>query len=286
MLLLLLACQEPFNVQRKDLGPLRIAAMGVEEGVARAAVWSGEGLFHSQTPTLTWSLDGQTLGEGFQVAVPGEGSLELQVESGGEVLYGTVQIGVGPTLTSFERLAVEVDEVDLEARLELAEAPLTAPSEDVRIRLESDASVVRWMSAGGEGTLMELEEQAADVLGEELVFDDGEVLERSPLEPAVLTQLVLLMDGEGGNSWTWIDVPSGLDPSSFVEHQGRLIASEDSGLLGATIGPEGNLEELAPALIEEHEATCGPAPFELSWLVEGRCGLDQVQGQRVVFETW
>ena len=290
MLLLALACQDPFDVRRKDLGPYRIAAMGVHEGVASAAIWSGEGMFHSTTPTLTWTLDGQHLGEGFEVEVPEDGLLELEVANGaGEVLYGQLEVGAAPALPDFDRFAVTVDEVGLEARRALDESPLEGSTTGVRIRLEAvDGVEARWMSAMGEGTLLELEPFAADVVAEEIVFDDGEIVERTAIEPLMAHQLVLLMDGQGGNRWTWIDAPLLLD-GPFVRHEGRLLAHDEvfTGLASVTIGPEGTLVgPLEPATEDDHEATCGPAPFRLAWIVEGRCGLDQVEGQTVVIELW
>jgi len=287
MLFLLLACQEPFDVRRKDLGPFRIAAMGVQDGVARAVVWSGEGMFHSHTPALRWTLDGEPLGEGFEVGASSSGLLGLEVENAeGELLFGEVLVGPPPALPGFERLAVDIDELDLEARRQAEESELSGPTQAVRVRLDPIEGVeARWMSALGEGTLLELEPFAADVLAEEVVFDDGVAVDRWPTEAGIYHQLVLVMDGEGGNNWTWIDVPLGVERAGLVEHHGRLITGEP-GLMGATVGPEGELLELSPAELDEHEATCGPAPFELAWLVEGRCGLDLVQGQRVVFETW
>ena len=73
LILGLAACQEPFSVNRRELGPFRIAAVGVVDGVASAALWSGLGLYHDERPSLTWTLDGAPLGEGFDVAVPAEG---------------------------------------------------------------------------------------------------------------------------------------------------------------------------------------------------------------------
>ena len=287
MVLFLLACQGPFDVRRKDLGPFRIAAIGVQDGLARAAVWSGEGMFHSHTPSLRWTLDGETLGEGFEVEVSESGLLGLEVENAeGELLFAEVMVASPPALPGFERLAVDIDDLDLAARRQAQESELSGPSLAVRVRLDSIEGVeARWMSALGEGTLLELEPFAADVLAEEVLFEDGVAVDRAPTEAGIYHQLVLLMDGEGGNNWIWIDVPLGLDSGGLVAHHGRLISGEP-GLMGATIGPAGELLELSPAELEEHDASCGPAPFELAWLVEGRCGLDTVQGQRVVFETW
>jgi hypothetical protein len=289
MLLLALACQDPFDVRRKDLGPFRIAAMGVQDGTARAVVWSGEGMFHTDTPTLTWTLDGEELGQGFEVAVPGPGQLELEVvNSAGERLAGYIEVAEAPEVPDFSRYAVTVDELDLEVRRSLDESELSGPTPGVRVRLDApDTLEARWMSAMGQGTLLELEPFAADVVAEEIEFDDGELVSREDAEGGVYHQLVLLLDGSGGNAWTWIDTPLLLD-GPFLQHEGRLLPRSETltGLVSGVVGPEGELTDLGPAVLEDHEATCGPAPFELAWLVEGRCGLDQVEGQRVVFETW
>lgn len=49
-LLLLAGCHADFTVNRQDLGPFRIAAVGVVDGRAAAAVWSGLDLYTQQEP--------------------------------------------------------------------------------------------------------------------------------------------------------------------------------------------------------------------------------------------
>ena len=51
-------CAEPFEVRRQELSGFRIAAVGVVDGKASAAIWSGEGLGHAEAPILEWSMDG------------------------------------------------------------------------------------------------------------------------------------------------------------------------------------------------------------------------------------
>ena len=229
------ACAPPFDVARKDLGPFRIAAMGVHEGQAHAAVWSGEGMAHAQAPTLAWSLDGET-----QHAADGQA---------------------------------------------------------VRVSLDNARGSLRWMSASGLGTVLELSETQADVLADEVVFENEEgawvVAERELGEPGIYHQLVLDLDPELGNRWAWVDVAVGVE-EPLIEHFGRLIPGDvtsDAGLMQATLrAVSGELELEALSGVEDlstqDSLDCAPPDqaFRLDWVAEGRCGLDAVDGATVVLE--
>ena len=310
LLLLFCGCQGPFSVERHDLGPFRIAAMGVEDGVARAAVWSGEGMYHSDPLTLSWTLDGEPLGEGFAVEVSGPGTLGLTAtSSAGERLEGEVSVADAAPVFAVARSAVDLgDDLSLEARASAAEtAVLTTVGADQAMRLrlsfgEQDASGLsaRWMTADGHGSLLEVETFAADVLAEELEWDDGALVDRTPLEPGVYPQLALIIDGAGGNRWLWVDAGIGLE-GAWVRHEGRLLPwdgaadAPNSGLVALTLGaldpllgPTPTDMEAVDDIAQQDPLACAPAglPFSLSWLVEGRCPLSDVDGARVVVEVW
>lgn len=304
--LLITACQEPFAVQRKDLGPFRIAALGVEDGRARAAIWSGLGAWHEARPRLEWSLDGAPLGEGFEVEVPGGGELGLRATSAeGEVRQARLSVGTPPPAFEVERLAVTLGEdLSLEARREAATSPVetSAPADAamrLALRLEEAAETdlaLRWMSAGGRGTLLEVEALAADVLAEEVVFEDGAVASREESGPGIYTQLALLQDGRGGNRWAWIDAAIGVE-EPLLHHEHRLLALDaatHTGLLAVTLEAREDPWGLAPVdpepvtdLSAQEALDCAPAgePFRLAWVVEGRCARPEVLGARVVLEV-
>ncbi len=301
-------CQEPFDVDRKDLGPFRIAAVGVEDGVAHAAIWSGLGAYHDDAPLLSWSLDGAPLGEGFDVAVPESGRLQLAVTApDGGVHLAEVDIAPALPAPTLSRQAVAVgDDLSLQARRD-------APASDVdtavptgqaaRLSLSFDEGTdnsgwtTRWMSALGQGSLLEVEQFSADVLADEVLFEDGVVAERTPGDDGVYTQLALVFDGTGGNRWTWVDAAFGDDPG-LRRHEGRLLALPEaptSGMVAVTLERSDDLWGLQPVdpvevedLSAQDALACAPSgqPFRLSWVVEGRCTRPEVEGAVVVLDLW
>lgn len=309
LLLGLAACQEPFSVNRRELGPFRIAAVGVIDGVASAALWSGVGLYHDAPPTLRWTLDGAPLGEGFDVAVPAEGGLlGLTVTApDGAVYVAEVTARAAPIAApEVARAAVDLSgALDLDARrAALAESVSgsVAEGDATRLTLEGDGVADltwRWMSAGGLGSLLELDPGVADVLAEELEFEDGALLSRAPTGPGIYPQLALGLDGAGGNRWVWADAAIGVT-TPLLRHEGRLIpadAEAPPGLVAATARLSDDvvgltLTEVAPATEDDIAGMflpCAPSPgepFRLAWLAEGRCVRADLDGVRVVLEVF
>lgn len=297
MLLLLLACAPPFDVTRKDLGPFRIAAVGVQDGVASAVIWSGEGMTHATAPQLEWTLDGAALGSGWDVAVPdGDGVLELvATHADGTVEAAQVPVAQAPDAPTWIREHVTLDSVELADRRAAQAEPGDSASLDEAVRLTLDGAFTqaRWMSADGVGTVLELETLAADVVADEITFDSSEgeffVAERLPGTPGISHHLVLLLDGQGGNRWVWLDAAFGVD-GELARHGGRLLpvdAPLEPGLYATTLDADGAPGALDPVSdLSDQDVDCGVAdvPFELDWLAQGRCGLDQVEGARVVLE--
>ncbi len=299
LLLLLCACQGPFAEDRHDLVGFRIAGVGVADGVARAAVWSGEGPWHTESPTLSWSLDGVLLGEGFDVAVPGEGELALTATSAtGEERTAVVDVRESGGALSVSRQAVVIDGKTLEERRAVEGVSIdtaAATGEGVRLTLATldDDETARWMSAGG--TVMEVETDAADFLAEDIVLDDGELISRTDAGDGRYALLALVIDGLGGNRWLWVDAAVGGD-DILLRHEGRLVAADavaEPGLIAATLVEDPvsgvALADVAPVTdtSEQDALPCFPtAPASLSWISEGRCGLSEVLGARVVLEVW
>ena len=304
LLLLLFACQEPFSVERHDLGPFRVAALGVVDGQARAAVWSGEGLFYDEAPRLEWSLDGAPLGEGFEVPVPGPGRLGLVATSpDGAVEAAEVTVTEAPAPFEITRAAVSLGEdLSLDARAQASARPLVggeaaAIGEAVRlVAAAPDTHRLRWMTAQGLGTSLELDAHTVDHLGEEVVFDDGLVDSRTELAPQVYTLLALAIDGEGGNRWRWIDVAIGTTtPLSPVGgHLLDLGAALAPGLYSVEVSEADDLRGLrfsdpqpVPDVMAEMTPPCAdPATaFDPAWLIEGRCLRGDVIGLRLILDV-
>ncbi len=322
-LLALTACDASFDVSRGELGPFRVAALGVVEGsdgqyTASAAIWSGLGMYHEEAPTLSWSLDGQALGEGWGVVVPASGELGLVATSPvGEALQARVEIAAPPPALSVSRAAVALGEdLSLEARQGATTEAVdgAAPSgqaERLTLAFAEEPGVelvARWMLAQDSGTLLEVDTLAADVLAEEITWDDGEVEARAPSEDTIFPTLALTLDGAGSNRWIWADAAIGED-EPLLRHEGRLLpVSEADAAVAASAGAYltatlvaredllgvglSELEDAtvdgAPDLTLGDTLSCAPAgePFRLAWIAEGRCSRPEVLGARVVLEVW
>lgn len=319
-------CDPEFTVAREDLGPARIAALGCDldaagQRVARAAIWSGLGLYHEQSPALSWTLDGAPLGEGYGVAVPDGETLGLVATMpDGTVLSGTVPVADPLAELSLLRASVDLGaDLSLEARQaavvqdeELSAAEGQAQRLTLAMSGDTAALSTHWMLAQGVGSVLSEATLAADVLAEEIRWEDGAVVERLPLDPGLFPGLALVMDGAGANRWLWFDAAIGFDLPA-VRHGGRIlpllqadgetVAAEAaaSGWIEATISaaddPAGmalidavasTAIEGAPDLSGQDLLACAPPgePFQLDWVVEGRCPLPELLGARVVLELW
>ncbi len=289
------------------LGPPRLAAMGVVDGRAEAAIWSGTALVHEDAPVLEWTADGQPLGSGFGLEVPvGVASLGLRVTTAdgnthrGEVSVrecsGNLQLARGRVETSGEltlkaRQDWDVDPID---------AGVAATGEGVRLAGSLEGTLLRWMVVGTDATVLEVEEAAADLLAERIVFDDGEVESRKGTGAAMHHGLALAIDGEGCNRWAWFDAPFG-DQGSVLKVGERFIPADAVPMgerwveavvaLDDTVGgirlenvraaPVGALES------DDYVLTCGDGDpvTQLGWLAQGRCTAADVDGARVLLEV-
>ena len=312
---LLGGCAEPFTVERHVLGPPRLAALGVQEGVARAAIWSGEGAFHRESPELEWSLDGAFLGEGFEVEVPGEGVLELRAQlSGGLELEGEVTVGPWATL---DVLRAEVERpsgraLSLADRRAVVEpvpvggsVPSTSMLRLIAARSPATSETMRWMLGTERWSLLELSPQTADVVAARVDFEDGQIESVADAAGGLAPGLALSVDGEGGNGWQWFDVAFDVD-EPLLRVGGRLLrAGPDADLLLDRPGhvlatlvadPEAQgqagfaLEEVQPGGDLETDRAAWPLPScgsgrLLDDIAEGRCPLDAIDGARVVLEV-
>ena len=83
----LFGCAEPFDEDRHDLLGFRIAAVGMHDGLGRAMIWSGEGLYHEQQPELVWrDEEGREIGNGYDVDISEFQQVILDVvDPGGDV---------------------------------------------------------------------------------------------------------------------------------------------------------------------------------------------------------
>ncbi len=319
--LLLMGCAEPFTVERHALGPPRLAAMGVWEGTARAAIWSGQGAWHSESPELSWTLDGQPLGTGFEVAVDRPGTLGLEATlADGTALRGTVTVAEGVTVDVLRQVVTRPSDLSLASRLRVGGPEPRVGSADrydmmrlTALRSDGQTGALRWMLGADDWSVLELQANAADVVPAAVRFQDGEI--ESVLDGAagIAPLLVLSIDGRGHNGWTWTDVAFDV-PGPLISVQGHLfplspetatdeVLSWASGPLSHVVAtleadPTGEapagvrLVDVEAGLVLETDLGEFPSPdcapsdggFLLWTVAEGRCAIPDIDGARVVLE--
>ncbi|MDP2313304.1 MAG: hypothetical protein Q8P41_10395 [Pseudomonadota bacterium] len=271
LFLLLLACTPTFDESRKDLEGFRLVAMAADGPDLRALVWSGNGAFHPTAPTVTWTIDDVVVTE---APVP-PFTAHVRVESAaGEAEEGELVVqadAVVPVLAGFTRT------------FDGATAALA-------FTVETDA-VTRWMGSGG--TFTETGPNAADWTIANPAPNDDDELEDTAAEDIGLVAIVgLTLDGRGGNAWRWIDVAT--DAGPYLAVGGRLLpvdtapADPTERPYLATLTPADNraglvLTDVVPAEdTDPGDIVCGLDPFDADALADGRCGMDDAGGARVL----
>ncbi len=309
MLLLLLACQEPFPEDRHDLVSFRIAAITAEqtpEGLRpQALISSPEGFYHSVAPTLIWTL-GDEVQEGSRPlfanpVYPLE--LHLRAESGElaeEAVYPLEQAPVPPVVSGWSRAQVDLKLEDAgkpieERRLEGEDLPVE-PGGAVQVGVATEARS-RWMGTGGE--FAELDAQNSTWFAGNFLLDDEDVEEAKPVEAGIYNLVALSFDENGGNTLSFIDVAVGESP--VIALGGRLLPVEspisEAGWYKATFTADESrigfvLQDLnAVADAAGAPELCGMPPgsvFDPVWLLDGRCGREDLEGTSVVVwgEPW
>ncbi len=340
-------CFAPFPHDRHDLVDFRILGVQVDDAApepgqvvtARALVYGGEGFYHDELPSLSWSLgEASAVGPVVDLEVPSEpGTWDLTlvathadgVQQEQAVLPLVVGSGVGPLpppeLPPIQRGVIELpldgeaEAFFLDARAQLeTEAgylPLE-PGQAARLRLPLDDPDgrwhARWMTAGAQGSFLELDALVTDWLPATVFLDEEDgVVEVSEELPVGLYGLaVLVVDDAGSNAWAFVDVnlgvPHSFDSAGWAEHDGRLLSdpmAPTSGLVTVKLlqdddspwgvalsGGSAYLPWEAGAPFELDHPPCEhplPArePFQLDWIAEGLCSRQAVLGQRVVMRV-
>ena len=156
---------------------------------------------------------------------------------------------------------------------------------------------MRWMTAGGEGTFLELTATETDFFRADITMDRDEVLENVPLDFPHASLFALHIDGRGHNQWTWMDV--WYEDQPRIQVGNRWLALEDSIDLasGDTIGVTptwddttkdwvlNNPEVTTESLILPACAGSEQGVFDWSLLELGICTISDVNGVRIALET-
>jgi hypothetical protein len=167
------------------------------------------------------------------------------------------------------------------------------------------------MTVGGRGTFLELDNQRTDWAAGDLVLDDLEIEEATPIEPGVFTVLALAVDGAAGNvaraqeHWLgpaevgfvtagrWLSADAEVADASWIR---ATLAADDMSPTGLALVDVTALDT-APDLTGDDpwqtaSLSCAglstedrSAPFSPSWLFDSRCTRDDVVGATVILEA-
>ena len=296
---LLMACAEPFDVDRHHLTDFRILHAQVHDNRGDVVVWGGEAGFHSSRPLVRWYSEGVLLAEGFDAELPHAEMYELEVENNeGLIKRALVPAGYAIDIAPLERqqwFFSQESSYSLESRaaVETLPAPYSVAEDAVACLIfTEDSERVRW--AANAGTILELSMHASDLFLDQLSFDEGELVEQQPQSMRDITLFSLHLDDDVGSGYRWIDVHFGAD--EYVMHHEMMVPFPrefaQEGYLAITLLEEnGRLQLSQPEILTQPEGgaslSCmnGETLFELSWLRQGRCGLDEVDGHRVILEV-
>lgn len=307
LLLLLLACQDPFPEDRHDLAGFRIAAVqaqATDAGLAlRAFVYSGHGMWHPAPPDVTWTAGGVTAsGPSASLAVSPPVTIEVVATDGASSESATYTLDAAPAppvVESWARGTVDLTIDDIVTPIANraavpagADTPV-APGGALRFSLgvrEADTTT-HWMATDGD--FAELDAASTDWFAATAIVDNNEIDSSSAIDAGVRSVVALTLDGQGGNSWITLDAPVGILGSRLLV-RGRVFpvdAEPGSGLWAVT--PVATEDDAGVALTDvalvddasTGEAVCGqPAasPFDFDAVAEGWCARDDLVGARLV----
>lgn len=243
---LLLACAPSFDETRKDLAGFRLLAMTDAPGLA-AAVWSGEGAWHSTAPVVTWTVDVEASTAAVKVQnAAGESERGELVRSDDAVV---------PRVSGFTR---EVDGSTVSLALEGVDDATTRWMATSGALTETGPAALDWTPTPDGPTGATIFALALDGRGGTTwTWLD---VETGPATPtfAVDGRLVPMESTAAGSGWFLAT----LTPADTVA--GYVLTD-----LAATADGTGG------ALV------CGLDPFEFAALADGRCGRDDAAGARV-----
>ena len=307
----LFACVDPFTVDRHDLLNPRILGVRLVDNVYEVQVWNGVGVYHEVTPTVEWLSDNdEVVCLGVQCVaddvIPNRVRYIDTLDAVHDAVFN-VQQSEFSLRPSWFSLPEDID-FDLDVREDtegtFVESGLGTSAMRISMSIESDGtdfldeSKMRWMTAKGAGTFLELSAMESDFFRADITMDRDEVIANVPQDHDHATVFGLHIDGTGYNQWAWMDVWYETRP--IIQSQNRWIAisevpadweSGDTVLVtlswDATQGdwlltdPELTTDiPFSPACVGSE-----PIPFDWSALELGLCTIEDVDGVRVALET-
>ena len=155
---------------------------------------------------------------------------------------------------------------------------------------------------GAGGQFAEIDYRTTDWFAGTAELDSSNtVTTTTSADPGIYTLLALVLDGQGDDTWLWIDVAVGAD-GPFLYSNGRILQTDGSlDPADTTLAPsfsadlveaDGTAGLTVANLAIADDASASPAicgndagvGFDLGPLADGWCGRGDVVGQRVVFD--
>ena len=301
----LMACSEPFEVDRHDLIAPRILGVRQQNAELHVQVWNGEGVWHQTPPTVEWfNNSDEVLGTGVHFNLIG------QVPTGVRYIdpLGVKHVAQFDTEETIVELALNrydigtVNDLALDARLDnqgtLMEGASSVPA--MRLVVEPSNNVdnarIRWMTSFGQGTFLERSALETDFFQENILMDRDELELRESQEFDYTAIFALMVNGSGHNQWAWFDLWYAEVNTLLV--QGRHLRQQEpvsdsvTGQMAfqvSVVDEEWGIELGASTMDLDGVDSLDCAPesgvFQLEWLELGVCTLSDIDQQWVVLEV-
>ncbi|MBN2799044.1 MAG: hypothetical protein JXX28_07840 [Deltaproteobacteria bacterium] len=262
-ILWLLACQQPFGIDRHDLEGTRVAALrarttsegGVPVVHPEAVFVQGGRLWADEAPAMVWGWVETpdalgALGAGWEGDVQGPApALPLDEDAGWIGLIASTADGaisraalrypvearpeLGPIAVSrvddLTLSTLEAADLEAEARGAWAVTP-EGPLQPGDIALLgaslAEGQWTRWMALDGAGTFAELDAERSHWIAGEVDLDAIDTATRSPVDPGVVSFLTLALDPSGGSDFALWDLAVGDAPTGLFTATGRFLATD------------------------------------------------------------
>lgn len=299
----LLACSEPFSVDRHDLIAPRIIGVRQQNDELQVQVWNGDALWHQTSPRIEWLNDvDDVLGTGvrFKLSEVVPSRVRYTDSMGMEHVARFVLEDTNVELT-LERYNIGVvDDLALNARLANLGSIIEEASSVASMRLvvgpsdDIENARMRWMTAFGQGTFLERSAFETDFFQEDILMDRDEIEVREPQSFDYTAIFALMLNGDGHNQWAWFDL--WYDDVDTLSVQGRRLRLKEpidhmTGQMAFQVsvveykwGIELSASTTDIDAIDVLDCAPEDGVFQLEWLELGLCTLSDVDQQWIILE--
>lgn len=307
------ACSTPFEKDRHDLvAPRIIGVQHSADTIWKVQVWNGEGVFHDQAPDVRWlDAHAEVLGTSVILDTQSTPTTVVYTDAQGQEHEASLS-GLSGTSASFGEFVIERSsfaeptDYTIATRSTLNTQPIESGVSTENMRFFADipeTHQMRWMSAHGVGSFLELDHQHTDFFRRDMVFDRDALisdLEESAEYTTVFALAIAQESSQPITQWSWTDV--WYTEQSLYRHHNRWLPLE----LSSSVDSESVFDvavtvvandsafgfQLVDASVDATEiSTIDPLPcapdegaFQWSWIELGVCLRADVDGQRIKLE--